>query len=59
MKGPLLPLAAVVAQGRRFAVQVLSDAAVVQQQLADFEDLTWPALIETSIQEAWQETQPQ
>jgi hypothetical protein len=58
MKGPLLPSAAVVAQSRRLARQVLSDAALVQQQLADFEDQTWPAILETSIQEAWQGTPP-
>jgi hypothetical protein len=40
-------------QGQQFAKQVLSEAAVVQQQLAEFQEVTWPALLEASIHEAW------
>lgn len=53
MRGPLLPPPAVMEQGRQFAQQLLREAAVVQQQLAEFEEVTWPALVEESIHEAW------
>jgi len=53
MRGPLLPPPAVMEQGQKFAQQLLREAAVVQQQLAEFEEVTWPALIEQSIHEAW------
>lgn len=53
MQGPLLPPPAVMETGKAFVQQLLSEAAIVQQQLAEFEEVTWPALIEASIHEAW------
>lgn len=52
MRGPLLPPAAVVEQGQQFAKQLLAEAAVVQQQLGEFEEVVWPGLVERSIHEA-------
>jgi hypothetical protein len=53
MQGPLLPAAAEMEQGQQFAKEVLYEAAVVQQQLAEFQEVTWPALLEASIHKAW------
>lgn len=51
LQQPLLPPAAARDQGQQFATQVLKEAAAVQQRLADFEDVTWPALIEAGMRD--------
>lgn len=53
MQGPLLPPGAVMQQGRDFAQQLLAEAAVVQQQLSEFREVTWLGLLEAAINEAW------
>lgn len=52
MRGPLLPPAAVMEESRLFAQQLLREAVVVQQQLAELDEAVWPGLIEASMQEA-------
>lgn len=53
MGGRLLPPAAVVEQAGVLMQQLLDEATAVQQQLAQLEAVTWPALLEAGIHEAW------
>lgn len=45
----MLPPAAAVQQGTQFAAQLMAEAAAIQQQLWEFEEVTWPGLVQAAI----------